>query len=254
MSNIIKSFRVIKSNEPFKKNTDMKSNSINMEVIEDAKKKTDAIVKAAERKAVEIIESAHMEYEKQLSNAYEKAKSIFEENKEKGYAEGFKLGEEKGYSEGYEKGYLESKKESQNLISEALEIKNSYISMRDKLLKETEKDLIELVVTIYEKVLYQKVEEDEKYIISLILSGIEELEIKEKLTIIVSKYDYEILKEHEQIILAKASLIDSIDIRLNSDMEKGDCILETSKGNIDVSLNNQISEIKELLYTILNNE
>ena len=37
-------------------------------------------------------------------------------------------------------------------------------------------------------------------------------------------------------------------------MKKGDCVLETSKGNIDVSLREQLGEIKDLLYTILNNE
>lgn len=254
MSNIIKSFRVIKSNETIIESANAKFDAIYKEIVEEAKKNGEAIIKEAEEKAQHIIDSAHKEYETKLNNAYEEAKSIFKENKEKGYDEGYRLGKEEGYTTGYEKGYMEGKEESQKLISEALDIKNSYINLRNRALKEAEKDLIELVIAIYEKVLYKKVQEDEEYIVSLILSGIEELEIKEKLTIIASKYDYEVLKEHEQTILAKASLIDSIDIRINDDMEKGDCILETSKGNIDVSLRNQINEVKDLLYTILNNE
>src|SRR5690606_21014182 len=172
------------------------------------------IVSKAQEKAEEILDSAYVEYEKQLNNAYERAKSIFDENKEKGYEEGFLLGREEGYESGYQKGYKEGKEKAEKLINEALEIKNSYISMRNKALKEAEKDLIELVITIYEKVLYEKVEEDEEYIISLILNGIEDLEIKEKLTVIVSKQDYEVVKKNEQIILAKASLIDSIEIKI----------------------------------------
>ncbi len=254
MSNIIKSFRVIKSNETIVENANIKFDKVYKEIIEEASKKGEAIVKEAKDKAEGIIDSAHAEYEKQLNNAYEKAKSIYEENKKRGYDEGYKLGKEEGYAEGYEKGYMEGKEESEKLINEALEIKNSYTSIRNNALREAEKDLIELVVSVYEKVLYDKVEDDEDYIVSLILNGIEELEIKEKLTIIVSEYDYEVVKKYEKAILSKASLIDSIDIRINSDMEKGDCILETSKGNIDVSLKNQLNEIKDLLYTILNNE
>lgn len=197
---------------------------------------------------------AYDEYDKQLNIAYEKSKSIYEDSKKKGYDDGYKLGINDGYDEGYKKGYDEGRKKAEELIKEALEIKDYYNNRRNKMLKDTEKDLIELVITIYEKVLDQKVKEDENYIISLVLNGIEGLEIKDKLTIITSQEDYEILKNNEDIILAKASLIDSIEIRVNSEMQKGDCILETSKGNIDVSLNNQLEEIKEFLYTILNNE
>lgn len=229
-----------------------------MEIIEEANVKSANIVKEAKKRAEEIIDSAYEEYDKQINKAYDEAKLLFKENKEKGYEEGYEkgyqLGNEEGYAAGYEKGYEEGKEESQKLIDEALEIKNSYIRIKNTALRKAEKDLIELVITIYEKVLYEKVNEDQEYIVSLILKGIEELEIKEKLTIIISKYDYEVLKKHEKAILAKASLIDSIDIRVNTDMEKGDCILETSKGNIDVSLRKQLCEIKDLLYTILNNE
>lgn len=254
MSNIIKSFKVIKSNEPSSERADIKFDAIYREIIEEAQKKGEEIIKHAEKKAEDIIDSAYMEYEKQVNNAYERAKLVFNENKEKGYEEGLLQGKEEGYKIGYKKGYEEGKNEAKKLISEALDIKNSYIRMRNNALKEAEKDLIELVITIYEKILYKKLEEDEKYIISLIINGLEGLEIKEKLTIIVSKEDYEVVKKYEHYILAKASLIDSIEIKINSDMEKGDCILETSKGNIDVSLRKQLCEIKDLLHTILNNE
>ncbi len=254
MSNIIKSFKVIKSNEPSSERADIKFDAIYREIIEEAQRKGEEIIKHAEKKAEDIIDSAYMEYEKQVNNAYERAKLVFNENKEKGYEEGLLQGKEEGYKIGYKKGYEEGKNEAKKLISEALDIKNSYIRMRNNALKEAEKDLIELVITIYEKILYKKLEEDEKYIISLIINGLEGLEIKEKLTIIVSKEDYEVVKKYEHYILAKASLIDSIEIKINSDMEKGDCILETSKGNIDVSLRKQLCEIKDLLHTILNNE
>jgi len=41
---------------------------------------------------------------------------------------------------------------------------------------------------------------------------------------------------------------------VDNDMTKGDCILETSKGDIDISISNQMKEIKELIISILNNE
>ena len=99
----------------------------------------------------------------------------------------------------------------------------------------------------------KNVEKDEEIIVNLVLNGIDNLEISEKLTVIVSKDNYESVVKSKEIILAKASLIDELDIRINSDMKKGDCILETSKGSVDVSIDNQLDEVKDLLTTILSN-
>lgn len=220
------------------------------ELLEEAKEKYDEIIRNAEEEANIIINSAYEKSEEKLNLAYERAKEISKKAQEEGY----KAGEEEGYKKGYETGYNEGKKDSEKLIREALDIKNSYIEQRSKLLRETEEDLIELVISIYEKVLYKKVEEDRDIIVNLILNGIDNLEISEKLTIIVSEENYESVKESKEIILTKASLIDELDIRVNSDMKKGDCILETSKGSVDVSINNQLDEVKDLLNTILSNE
>ena len=37
-------------------------------------------------------------------------------------------------------------------------------------------------------------------------------------------------------------------------MKKGDCIIETSMGSVDVGINNQLDEIRDLLNNILSNE
>lgn len=250
MSSIIKSFRVVERSIVSDEDVDVKVTPLDDKFLEEAKEKYDEIIRNAEEEANIIINSAYEKSEEKLNLAYERAKEISKKAQEEGY----KAGEEEGYKKGYETGYNEGKKDSEKLIREALDIKNSYIEQRSKLLRETEEDLIELVISIYEKVLYKKVEEDRDIIVNLILNGIDNLEISEKLTIIVSEENYESVKESKEIILTKASLIDELDIRVNSDMKKGDCILETSKGSVDVSINNQLDEVKDLLNTILSNE
>lgn len=255
MSNIIKSFRVIEGNALVtQKEIEIKPDNFEKEILEKARKKYRDIISKANEEAEKIIDKAYKEYDEKINAAYEKAKSIYEENKEKGYNTGFNLGREDGFNDGYKDGYLEGKNEAQKIIEEALAIKKDYIYRKNKLLRESEEELINLVISIYEKVLHKKVEEDQDLIVSLVLSGIENLEIKDKLTIIVSEDSYDTVNKYKDIILAKAPLIDEIDIRVNSDMVKGDCILETSKGNIDVSVDNQLEEIKDLIMSILNNE
>lgn len=260
LSNIIKSFRVIESD--IVDRVDSKDQSQEQEaqdeiiekLLEEAKVKGEEIISKAEEEANKIIESAHKAYEDRLDIANEKAKKIYQESKEEGYDAGYEMGLEKGYKEGYEAGYKEGKEEANKLIEEALCIKNEYIKTRSNLLKELEQEIIQLVIAIYEKVIYKKVEEDEELIVSLIANGIDNLEVSEKLTIIVSKEDYEMVNRSKDIILAKASLINDLEIRVNSNMEKGDCILETSKGSVDVSIKDQLKEVKELLISILSDE
>lgn len=254
MSNIIKSFKVIEGSAINEEDIELKSAVINNELLKEVQKKYKYVVSKAKEEAEKIIDSAYKEYEDYLNKAYEKAKAIFEENRLCGYEEGYKIGKEEGFNQGYEDGYKEGKKEAQKIIDEALKIKEDYVNKRNQLLKEAERDIVTLVTEIYEKVIYKKIDEERDLIVSLVENGIKDLEIKGKTTIIVSKYDYEIIKENIDRILAKATLIDDIDVRVDNDMTKGDCILETSKGDIDISISNQMKEIKELIISILNNE
>lgn len=220
------------------------------EIIDNANIESKQIIEKANKKKETIIEEAENKKETLLESAYEKSKSILEQSKEKGYNEGYEEGHAKGYSEGYAKG----EKSSEKLIKEALDIKEGYLKERKNLLQELEKDIIELVSQIYEKIIREKSEEDSEVIVSLVLNGIDSLDITDKLTIITSEEDHNIVEMSKDIILAKASMISELDIKYDSTMQKGDCILETPKGNVDVSLRNQLSEVREILYSVLNNE
>jgi flagellar assembly protein FliH len=233
-------------------------NEIKKALIDDANIECERIVAEAKRVAQVIITNAEEQRESIIQSAYERSKEIFNDSKDKGYEEGYEIGNTAGYelgtSQGYDKGYNEGKVISETLIKEALEIKNQYISKKENLTKELEKDIIELVMSIYEKIINDKVQEENDTIIALVLNGIQNLDITDKLTIIVSKEDFDMLEMSKDIILAKASMISELVIRYDISYKKGDCILETSKGNIDVSITNQLEEVRELLTTILNNE
>lgn len=237
--------------------TKIKSN-IGEAILAEARYKSMKILSDANEGAKKILEDAYYQSEERLNTAHEKAKEIFRDAKlegyEKGYEDGKKEGYEEGYNEGYNTGYREGEEASKKLIEEALEIKEDYIQIRNQALREAEEDIVELIVAIYEKVLYQKVDEDKELIISLVLNGIDNLDISEKLTIIVSQENYEVVEKSKNLILAKASLIDELDIRVSSDMGKGDCMIETSMGNVDVGVNSQLEEVRDLLKNILSNE
>lgn len=254
LSNIIKKFRVIEDNSLPEENSYSESNVVSSAVYDEMQKKAmekyDEIILKANNEAEKILDEAYKECDERLNGVYDKAKIIYQENKEKGHTTGFEIGKE----EGFNKGYLEGEQEAEKIIDEALNIKKEYINRKNNLLRDSEDQLINLVIAVYEKVLYNKVDEDKGLIESLVVDVVDDLEIKGKLTIIVSEYDHENLEKHKKLILAKTTLIDEIDIRTDKNMDKGDCILETSKGNIDISISKQLDEVNDLILTILKNE
>lgn len=250
MPSIIKSFRVIETENTMESRDSDDNIKIKEMYIQEAEIEYEKIISKAETEYEKIIEGAKEQHESMINAAYDRAREITEESKENGFNEGYNT----GYNSGYEKGYIEGKTVSDKLIKDSLTIKEEYICKKNNLLKDLEEDIIDLVVNIYEKVINEKTEEDSEIIISLVLNGIRNLDLTEKLTIISSKEDYDILQMSKDLILSKASMISELNIRYDMSLEKGDCILETSKGNIDVSIKNQLEEVKELLTTILNNE
>lgn len=259
MSNLIKSFRVLEKSAV---KSDVKSlegdESIDIKVkeiiLEEARTEAENIIMIAEERSKDILKDTEIEKKNILAQAEETSENLREKAKKEGYEEGHKKGYEEGLESGYDKGYSEGKIVSDGLIEESIEIKNSYIEKRNKLLEDLEKDIIKLVIEIYEKILDREIKEDDSMITSLVLKGIKNLDPTDKLTIIVSKEDFDTLNEAKNEILAKASLINELEVKYDINLSKGDCILETSKGNIDISIKDQIKEVRELLTTILNNE
>jgi flagellar assembly protein FliH len=260
---IIKSFRIIEKEELDEENIvsqdDRDKNLADRKVLlKEAKRQYRIIVNDAEEKAQSILEKANRDNENYLNDTYERAKKILEESKNEGYEKGYKDGTEEGYEDGtkkgYEEGYGEGKRKSDILIQEALEIKKDYLSKRDSIYKDIEKDVISLVIDICEKILYERMDENKEQIVSLVLKGIESLKPVANITVIVSKYDYDIVEMSKANILSRASLVDEMEVKVDSNLGKGDCIIETSKGSVDVSLTNQINEVKKLLNNILSSE
>ncbi|KNF08812.1 flagellar assembly protein FliH [Gottschalkia purinilytica] len=259
MSSIIKSSQIVE----IKDRTNVYKEARN--IIDDTRKQQDDILNKAKEEAKRIIEQtiekANNESEKILHNANEEAEKIKKKAKETGYEEGHQEGYDKGYNkghddgkkEGYEIGYGEGKEITDKLIEEANEIKKNYLQERDHILKSIEPDVIDLVIQTCEKIINKELDEKET-IIDVIIKGINSLNSKDSLVIRVSKEDFNTAFESRQQILAKASLIEDVDIKLDANLIKGDCIIESSQGNADVSVGLQVEEMKKMIKGLLNGE
>jgi len=208
------------------------------EQLEDiAKKKQDI-----ELQVKEIIENARKEAKTIIDNALKEKDKIINENFNKGYNEGF----EKGYAEGKEKALIEI----EHLKSELELTKLQIFSKHDEMLKKAQEELFLILPKLIEKIIECEIE-DNKYLVKYIKNAIEQLSIRNNLTIRLSKDDYDFVSINLSNIIEGIEGINNIDIKTDISLKKGDIIVETPYGIIETGLNMRIKKIEDIIKHLI---
>jgi flagellar assembly protein FliH len=197
-----------------------------------------------------ITEMRHKEAEEKAQDIIQRARDEANELKKKSYDEGYLQGKDLGYKDGYEKG----QKETDHHIEEALEIKKKLIEEKKLLYEKTEKEAINLIMDIVDKVLNKEMDENDDYMLGLVKSAIDKCAYTEEIVIRVSEDDYDKVKTLENKIICLIPNVENIRIKKDSSLQRGSCILETSSGSIDSSVKTQFKEIEKLFYDMLESE
>lgn len=250
LSNIIKSTQVsVSSNEKYNievpnihnsdffieekiPNTiDESSNKLTKEaVIQLAKEKSEYIIKQAQETAKQIIIQANND----ASIEAEQIKEI-------------------ARKEGYDFGYNSAIEEINPLKIQIQQELEAAISEKEETLKAIEPNIVKMVLQISKSIFGKALKTDPQTIVLLIKRGLSEANTTGKVFIHISRYDYEVAQQN---ISKLSEFVDSnseLEILKDSSLDEGDCIIETSFGNVDCSFDQQFKSIKnELLYILEN--
>ncbi len=257
MSKIFKSSRVVLDDKAFVLSNKLRMPHVEIEGEEvavyeglDPSETANQLIEAAKREANKILEDADLEYEQKMinaqnssdaivSNAYDQAKGIMEQ------------GKSEGYQDGYNRGIDDSQEIAKQIIEEALQIKDEWTQTRHNLMKETEKEMVGLVVEATEKILEHMVETDQTLIESLIKQGIGRVTKSHLVSIRVSNEDYNHALSIRPMIIASSDKIEDIEIKRDPTLPNGSCIIDTDSGSIDSSIHTQLEQVKKLFDDLL---
>jgi type III secretion protein L len=142
---------------------------------------------------------------------------------------------ERAYREGMEKSLAEFE---QNLL-EALEI-------RERVWRETERDLLRLAIRLAEKIIGREITNDKKTITDIVAAALQNARQQEKLTVRVNPSDLSLIEEEREKFLpsGRARFIDFVaDPRVPS----GGCLIESEVGTIDARLETQLRVLERAL-------
>jgi len=190
--------------------------------LQTAREQADAMIREAEIEAERIIEQAHRDAEEKMNIVLEEARK-----------------------KGYEKGYAEGKKQYEDLIKEAQMLKENCLHEYKQTLDGMESDIIDMILDIAKKVVGNEIQTNRNVVLELVKEAFDRCTNREKMILKVSSEDYNYVVENKEEILSAVEGIEDFDIKEDSSMKPGSCIVETPFGSVDTGIDTKISKIEE---------
>ncbi len=208
---------------------------------EEVKRQSDeaAVVKAdAQKEADDIIAKAKAEAAKILADAHDEEQKIKSE------------ASEQGYKNGYNEGCASGEEEMNRLIERLHKMIEAVMLRREEILKETEQQIVELVILMTRKVVKIISETQKTTIMSNVLAALKKVRTRGEVTLHVNVEDLKLTTANVSEFIKRVENVDGIKVVEDSTVEKGGCIVETDFGAIDARISSQLSELEDKIMEI----
>lgn len=147
------------------------------------------------------------------------------------------------YDQGFAAGEAAAQQKSQQRIEPVLNGLNTLIAelagMRKRVRAEAEDDAVKLALAVARRVLYRELATDPEAILGLVKAAFGKLNARETLRLRVSPADAVTIEEHR----AKLQIPPALEIAADGSLVRGSAIFETSRGDLDASVDTQLAEI-----------
>ena len=157
-----------------------------------------------------------------------------------------KNGYEDGYKEAYEDNIEKAKNESSQILEQANTVMLEANSQIASYIKENKKNILSIGISIAEKVLRRKFEDEESMDL-LILDVIKEYELKENFVIRVNSIYKESLDKQILELKENQSIDKDVFILGDESIDKGNALIESVNGRLVIGIDDVLNKVKEEL-------
>lgn len=209
-----------------------------------------------------ILDKAGEEAELLLARAREEAGSILEEAREEAVRlkkEAFDEGVRNGYADGLEKGRAQAAEDAKEIrrqqqedfrrgMEEALA---AVEAAKNRCVRDYLDELKDCSIAVAEKVIHISLNSSGDVIRRMILAETEKLKKTAWVKIYMAKTDYEAMIETDADVVSELSrLSDNVKFIVMEKEERGSCIIEMPNEIIDISVDTQLENIKDIVQNI----
>ncbi|KLV28304.1 MULTISPECIES: flagellar assembly protein FliH [Niallia] len=207
-----------------------------------------------------IVESAWEEAEELKAQALEEAELIriqLSEERQNWDIEKASLIEEarkNGFQAGYEEGQNVGYNEMLSFIQQAKDTVTASKEDYEKYLQSAETTILELAIEVAEKIMNNKIKEEEENFLYLVQNALKEVRKQKEIQLHVSPIHYEMLVAEKEELLQLFPIKPNLFIFPDETIDENACIIETANGRLDASVDTQLLMIKSKLLEILESE
>ncbi len=178
-----------------------------------------------------------------------------EKEQEQAREAGIREGYESGYREGREKAEAECRKEFEETLrsfqEDMRQALHSVETAKEHCVRNYLEELKDCAVAVGEKVIHISLRSSGEVIKQMIIAATEKLKKTAWVKIYIDKCDYDMMMKADADILDELShLSDNIKFIVMDKEERGNCIIEMPEEIVDVSVNTQIENIKDILENV----
>lgn len=120
-------------------------------------------------------------------------------------------------------------------------------NLRDKILRESEDEVIKLVMLVARKVIVQEIAQDRSILAGVVQNALAGLSDREEITVHINPDDYLLVTSGRDKALYKELLSERLLLKPDPSVSAGFCLVDTVMGTVDASLNGQMDQIYRTL-------
>jgi len=218
----------------------------------------DAVLDAAQENAATIVAEAQKVAEGYLTEATQQAPKIkqqaYDEGYQKGQSEGYQQGQDEGYQQGYEQGKHEGLTEMQQVIHDAVAKTTHMLATTEQEVKDmivlAEEQIVEIALAVARKILAYEISENPMVVLPLVKSALQKVSDQEDVVIRASVDDFEAVLMAKKDLQIMVGSEHALKIIVDHTITSGSCMIDTSYGTVDASIDTQFETIKKALQGV----
>jgi type III secretion protein L len=147
---------------------------------------------------------------------------------------------QRALEEGRRQGYEEGARQAAQLLAEAR-------ALREKLVRETEPQLIKLALKVAEKIIGQELDHNKDKIARIVGKALETVRHQKQIRLRVNPADLVAIEAARPQLLAHLGGEVSLELKSDEAVQRGGCMIDTEIGSIDAQLGTQLEQIARIL-------
>jgi flagellar assembly protein FliH len=175
------------------------------------------------------------EAEELLRQAQKKALCLEREAYSKGFAQGEKDGLELG------------EKKAEKIMENMESLLNELGSLRKHLILDYEKEILELVFAIAEKIVHHQIRTNPEILKETVLEALKTAPDKSRACVKVNPEDFAYIEKLKPQMFSAVKGLKSLMVTPDPAVSRGGCVLETACGSVDAGIEIQLEKIRQCL-------